>query len=153
MILSQGVPTFALGGVGANPTSLFLQESNTDYFTIYAGGVPGAANFTPFTKNGTLYQVTTGMTFKARAIGMACSSAGAWMQLVSATATFSDTAAALTGGVYQGAATTKYVFPFLAANTFYSAALQYSFTSLTFPGIQLDTAGAKIGVWLIGKEV
>lgn len=153
----------SLGG-GETTSTLVLPESNPDgYFTLYASNAALAAinNVYPFYKNGALYQVTAGKTFKAVQIcswGLAITANP--YQLMSATVTFAPdaTAASLTGPVYQAGATARY--PLLSGNLngasqdWKCQSATYNFTTATWPGIQVGSPNTNyIGVMVTGKEI
>lgn len=152
-----------LGGVDESP-SLILPEGNVaGYFTIYASNAALAAidRVYPFYKNGALYQVTGGTTFKCiKIISWGAQVAYQGYQLLTDTATFAPdaTAASLTAPVYQAGASVRY--PMIAGNlngasyVHKSESITYDFAASTWPGIQVGTPNNNyIGVFIIGKEV
>jgi hypothetical protein len=153
---SQNLSVLSLGGLGANQPSLIIPEANSQgYFTIYAGGIPGQNLLTPFVKNGTLYQVTAGKTFKAIAVQWVTGTAnGSALQLMSKTSTFNDGGAVGAGDVYQCNVTAKYCYYSLSAWVYNNAPCTYEFAAASWPGIQYNTGSSSpVACWVIGKEV
>jgi hypothetical protein len=160
-VVPSGVPSLGLGGASTSGSAvmpnLVIPEANTQgYFTIYCAFVPGSNGYVaPFYKNGALYQVTTGKTFKVVAIMFMGDASGVGTQLLSSASTFAtDSAVAgLTTPLYQGGTSGKYVHRTATANVYNTYYVSHDFTSLTWPGCQGSSTGNSISVIVIGKEI
>lgn len=152
---NSGIPQDAFGGGGiANvPSSLIVEESNPQgYFTLFAGGNAGAANFAPFFRNGSAapYRVRTGFYADCRNITFT-GGAGNLFQLVTASSQINQGVAALAGGVFQGGAAANYTTVILAANVWQSLPITYSVSSDFYFAYQ-QNSGAAYYISVLCKE-
>lgn len=142
-------------GATAHPGGLIIPADNpSGFFTLWTGGALTQDRFSPFYKNGVAYQVTNGKTFNGYQMGVICNQVSPGQQLVSDTVAIAyNTATALTAGVFQfGAAARASYFSPLTASTWLVQHMQYSFTSQTYPGVQIGNTG-QWGIWLVGREI
>ena len=139
-----------LGGVDTS-NNLTIPEANTQgYFSLSARANAGTGTYSPFYKNGVLYQVTNGTTCKVVRVVYVAGDAGL-AQLVHSLTTFAINAASITSGVFQGGAAANYVFSSPTASVPAPYSIEYDFPSQSYPGIQ-TSSGAGI-VHVICKEV
>lgn len=158
LILALLIPTAAFAGNGSGnvsnvlglgsfgsvgPSSFISIPSTATVFTIFAGdsSTVTTGNFYPFYKDG--------VAFQAGANGTRCfnlviipTTANTSIQLVSATASFAFNAGSLTGGVFQGGATGKYLVPTQAAATQTTWSGIYKFGASTYGGFQAGNTQA-----------
>lgn len=137
-------PSVGVSAAGVNTNSILIPPSDLsgagvhNIFSLYIGAtVSGGSYFTPFYKNGSIYQVTPGST--AYCFDMTASSSytnPTFPQLVSATATFANNATTLTGAVYQCGANNTACLVIGANSVPIAVPGVYKFGSSTWPGIQ-----------------
>lgn len=134
-----------LGG-GGTDTSPALQVPVADilngtWFTITTGGATGAANFSPFHKNGTATAVPSGKSWYCYGPTWTATAANDGFQLSASTSAPAINAASLSGSpVYQNGAAAFYTYYSKAINTRETAHDLYVFTTGQFPSIQGDSA-------------
>jgi hypothetical protein len=142
-----------LGGI-VNSDNLVIPEANSQgYFTLYTNdGTKTGTHYGAFYKNGVAYQVTAGKTFQVTKICIATVAANTTFQLMSATASFAENAASVTGGVYQSGVAAGNSLQSTAANTYVCYGSTYSFAASTYPGFG---AGGTTNYYLAvtGKEI
>lgn len=142
-----------LGGTNLDGPSLIIPEGNSQaYFTIYAGGSPGAGSFGIFLKNGVQYQVTSGKTFKGVAIIFSAATASVFFQLASSLTLMAQNAGSIVSGTYQFGAAATYGILIPTAYTQFQQSTTYDFASLSYPCIQTGASGV-YSVSIVGKEV
>ena len=146
--LPQNGPGLSVSDIG----SIYGSTVTTGWFTLHAGGQPGSNNFNPFYRNGVAYQVTNGYTCKCVHIVYTVNTANCSFQLVSDTTSVPNADTALTAGVYQYGATSVYGMRNAAADAFLSRAIQYNFTSQTYPAFQ-SGCNASYDISMLCKEV
>jgi hypothetical protein len=146
--VSMGIGGGSGGATNTMPSDFFTVLSSTNttsFFSLYTANQGGSSgNYSPFYKNGVLYQVTPGKTCTCYRTKFWDDVAGSRAQLVSATSTFAINASSLTGGVFQGGVAGNYVLNSQAAMawTYYSDS--YDFGSATFPGAQFSVPTGRL---------
>src|ERR1700676_4640624 len=105
-----------LGGVDTS-SNLTIPEANAQgYFSLSFGTGTAAGSFSPFFKNGVLYQVTNGKTCVVVHVIVTGPTAANSVQLVHSLTTFTFNAGSITSGAYQGGAAAQYVYSVVSTN-------------------------------------
>jgi hypothetical protein len=143
------VPSVTVSASGANtaqvsiPPSQLVAGAAQQIFSLYIGAAnSGAPNYLPFYRAGVIYQVPSGKTTYCFDITAASSqtlggTGPAFMDLISATATFVSNASSITGGVGQCGAPGGTALCDTIGTSSVATVVPgvYSFASLTWPGI------------------
>ena len=139
----------SLGGVDAGLNLTIPEANSPGYFTLYATDVGvSSGNYSPFYKNGAIYQVSAGKTCQVVTV-LTFGTATDRGQLVYSLTTFAINASTITSGVFQCGAAGNYMFTNFSGTVPTSWAVTYSFPQNSFPGVQSNT----IPFILICKEV
>lgn len=145
-----------LGGINST-SNLAIPESNSqNYITLSSNAAGTAGNFYPLYKNGAAYQVTAGKTFYVTKVCvMALTTANSTLQLLSATASFAYGATSLTGGVFQGGASTPAtqlpLYTGTTAGAYQCYDMSYQFAASTYPGWE-SGGSVTYSIYVTGAE-
>ena len=148
--LPSAIPSVTVSAPGANTGSVSISPAMLSgtgvngIYSVYLGATMASNGYYHFYKNGSAWQVGSGVTAHCFDITHSAGTANAGYQTGSATATFTDGTGTVTGGVYQCGVSTSSCN--ITPSTTYSPTVLpgvLSFAASTYPFV-IDTNGGAL---------